>query len=200
MEGLWIAVVDVQVLLDGLLELARRAMGSSANVLLGKAGKPALQLIEPGRRSRCVVRVEPRVAREPVANCWRLVRAVVVHHKVYLQCAGCVGSQGAQELQELAAAVAAVSRAMVRVLQCVAPCGIDSNMRAITALTRASSMLRGAPGRGASSRPSMQWSTKRARHLETVRCVTSWRTATTLFSMPSAQPNTIDQRISNSGH
>ncbi|MNL40500.1 hypothetical protein D3C87_1628530 [compost metagenome] len=75
-----------------------------------------------------------------------------------------------------------ISRAMSRVLQWVAPSGIDSSVRAITASTRASSMLRGAPGRGASSKPSKHSWTKRARHLDPVWGVMRWRAATALLS------------------
>ena len=81
-----------------------------------------------------------------------------------------------------------------RVLQCVAPLGTDSSLRVITASTRASSMLRGAPERGVSSRPSRRCATKRARHLETVWGVTRSRAATSRFSSPSAQPSTMRAR------
>ena len=49
MEGFRIGVVDRQILLDGLLELPRRAMRASMQVPLGQRGKSALHLIEPGR-------------------------------------------------------------------------------------------------------------------------------------------------------
>lgn len=63
-----------------------------------------------------------------------------------------------------------------------------------TASTRASSIVRGAPGRGASKRPSSRRSTNRARHFETVCCVTRSRAATTLLSHPSAQASTMRAR------
>jgi len=52
-----------------------------------------------------------------------------------------------------------LSRAIVRVLQCAAPSGTLSSVLAITASTRASSIVLGAPERGASSSPSIRCST-----------------------------------------
>ncbi len=100
----------------------------------------------------------------------------------------------ARQMRETAVCDRPASRAMERVLQWVAPAGTLSNVLAITASMRVSSMLRGAPGRGASSRPSSRCSTKRARHFETVCGVTRWRAATTLLSAPAAQAKTIRAR------
>jgi len=60
------------------------------------------------------------------------------------------------------------SFAIDRVDQCVASVGVSSSVLTITRSTSASVMLRGAPGRGASARPSSRWSTKRRRHFDTV--------------------------------
>src|SRR5262247_4195369 len=62
------------------------------------------------------------------------------------------------------------------------------------ALDFASSILRGTPGRGSSSSPSMPRSTKRRRHLPTVCTVTRSRAATALLLKPEAQPNTMRAR------
>ena len=86
------------------------------------------------------------------------------------------------------------SRAMMRVLQCVAPSGTDSSVLAITASTCASTIVRGAPVRGASSRPASRCSTYRARHLPTVCGVTRCRDATALLSWPSARARTLRAR------
>ena len=85
-----------------------------------------------------------------------------------------------------------MSRAMVRVLQCVAFFGTDSNVCAITASTLASSIVRGAPLRGASSRPSKRCSANRLRHFETVCGVTRSRAATSLLSQPPAPAPSCD--------
>ena len=64
--------------------------------------------------------------------------------------------------------------AMPRELQCVPSRGRLSRVRATTASIRASSMVRGAPDRGSSRRPSRQCSAKRCHHLRTViRCTPS---------------------------
>ena len=58
--------------------------------------------------------------------------------------------------------------AMPRELQWVAFGGKLSRVRTITASIRSSSMVRGAPERGSSCRPSRRCSQKRRRHLPTV--------------------------------
>src|SRR5688572_13098552 len=45
----------------GLLELASRAMGAAADVLLGERSEPALDLVQPGRRGGREVNVEARM-------------------------------------------------------------------------------------------------------------------------------------------
>jgi hypothetical protein len=86
------------------------------------------------------------------------------------------------------------ARAIVRVLQCVAARGRLSSVRTMTLSTFASSIVRGAPGRGSSSSPSTPPSTKRRRHLPTVCAVTRSRPATALLLRPEAHPNTIRAR------
>jgi len=57
-------------------------------------------------------------------------------------------------MRETAVCDSPASRAISRVLHCEAASGNDSSVLAITASTRASSIVRGAPLRGASSNPS----------------------------------------------
>jgi len=83
------------------------------------------------------------------------------------------------------------SCAMRRVLQCAAPSGTLSSVLATTASTRASSIVRRAPVRGASSNPSNLCSMNRARHFDTVCCVTRRRATTVLLSAPCAQASTM---------
>jgi hypothetical protein len=92
-------------------------------------------------------------------------------------------SEGAPDARQRETAVCdkPASRAMVRVLQCVAASGTLSSVLAITASTRASPIVRGAPGRGASSRPSSRCCTNRARHFETVCGATRCWLATILL-------------------
>ena len=77
--------MHVEVTADGLLELTGRSMGAAPDVVLSQRGEPALDLIEPRRRSRREVDVEPRVACEPGSDRRGLVRPVVVHHEVDVQ-------------------------------------------------------------------------------------------------------------------
>jgi len=55
----------------------------------------------------------------------------------------------------------------------------------------------GRPGRGSSASPSRRASTNRARHLPTIWAETPNCAATTLFDRPSAQANTILDRIAS---
>ena len=50
--------MDLQVLADGLLEFACRAMGAAADVVLRERGEPALDLVEPGGEGRREVNAE----------------------------------------------------------------------------------------------------------------------------------------------
>lgn len=83
-----------------------------------------------------------------------------------------------------------VSAAIERVLQWVASRGADSRVRAMTRSTSASPIVRGAPGRGSSSKPSRRWARKRRRHLPTVGSVIWSAAATSLFERPSAAART----------
>src|SRR5678815_4744769 len=83
-------------------------MRAAADVVLRQRREPALDLVEPGRRGRCEVDVESRVAGEPGLDRRRLVGAVVVHDEVDIQLGRNVGFDGAQELQELGATVPAM--------------------------------------------------------------------------------------------
>jgi hypothetical protein len=75
----------------------------------------------------------------------------------------CGCKPNARQMRGTAVCDKPVSRAMLRLLQCVASAGTLSNVLAIDASTRASSIVQGVPGRDASKSPSSQCSTKRAR-------------------------------------
>ena len=100
--------MHVEVVADGLLELSGRTMRAAADVVLSERGEPALDLIEPRRRSGSEVDMESRVACEPGLDRGRLVGGVVVHHEMDIELRWQVGVDRAQELQELAATVSAV--------------------------------------------------------------------------------------------
>jgi hypothetical protein len=100
----------------------------------------------------------------------------------------------ARQMRVTAVCESAISRAIVRVLQCVALAGTDSSVLAMTASTCASAIVRGAPVRGASSKPSRRSVTNRARHFDTVCCATRNCIATALFPRPSALDSTMRAR------
>jgi len=87
--------------------------------------------------------------------------------------------------------------AIERVDQCVASVGFDSRVLTMTASTRSSAMVRGAPGRGSSSSPSGPCSVNRRRHLPTVRAVIPSSSATALLERPSAADNTMRARCAS---
>jgi len=58
--------------------------------------------------------------------------------------------------------------AIVRVLQWVAPFGVDSSVIEINLSTSLSAIFRGAPGRGSSKSPSRPFAVTRLRHFATV--------------------------------
>lgn len=86
------------------------------------------------------------------------------------------------------------ARAMVRVLQWVAPRGVVSRVRVITRATAASLIRRGAPGRGSSRSPSRRFARNRARHFPTVCWVSPRRWATVAFAYPAAHMSTSRAR------
>lgn len=59
-----------------------------------------------------------------------------------------------------------------RVDQCVAPSGLSSKVFMTTASTFSSVIVRGAPGRDSSSKPSKRSATKRRRHFPTMASLT----------------------------
>lgn len=104
-EGPGIGVVEIEVLLDGLLELAGRAMSTAADAGLGEGGKPAFDLVDPGGGGRGEVHVKSRTAGKPGADRCGLEGAVVVHHEMDVQVWRDVVLDGVQEAQELGCAV-----------------------------------------------------------------------------------------------
>ena len=88
-------------------------------------------------------------------------------------------------------------RAIERVLQCVASAGVVSNVSVTTLSTSASVILRGAPDRGSSTRPSKRRSKNRDRHFPTVGFDRFNSAATSVFVLPSAHLRTIRARCAN---
>ena len=84
--------------------------------------------------------------------------------------------------------------AIDRVDQWVASLGFSSRVLTITASTLSSVMVRTAPGRGSSNRPSRRRSTKRRRHLPTVAWLTRRSWATCWLVAPVAPRRTMRAR------
>jgi len=88
--------------------------------------------------------------------------------------------------------------AIERVLQCVASGGASSSVSATSRSTAASSIRRGAPGRGASTSPSSRCAAKRRRQVATVgRLTPSARATPRLVAPGAAQASTTRARCAN---
>ena len=92
------------------------------------------------------------------------------------------------------AALSPHTLAIERVLQCVAPAGIVSKVCTTTRSTSSSPIVRGAPGRGSSSKPSQPSRRNRRRHLPTVPRVVPSSPATFRSPLPAAVSSTIFAR------
>src|SRR5712671_5694321 len=84
-----------------------------------------------------------------------------------------------------------------RVLQWVAAAGIVSNVVVTTSAIFSSPILRGAPGRGSSARPSNRLAANRWRQVATVRRLTPSCAAIARLVVPSAAKSTISARIAS---
>jgi hypothetical protein len=91
-----------------------------------------------------------------------------------------------------------VALARERVLQCLASAGVASRVVATACSTCSSVIVRGAPGRGSSSRRSGPRSAKRRRQSATVGRLTPSAAATPPFVEPgSAQARTMRARVAS---
>jgi hypothetical protein len=87
--------------------------------------------------------------------------------------------------------------AIDRVLQWLASEGVVSSVWVSTRSTSTSVIVRGAPGRGSSSKPSSRVARKRARHFPTVCFVSRNRRASAVCVSPAAQPSTMRARCAS---
>jgi hypothetical protein len=106
----------------------------------------------------------------------------------------CGLSPNARQIRAMADCDMPSWRASERVDQWVASLGVASKVVTSTRSTCSSVMVRAAPGRGSSARPSRRRATNRERHLVTVGRDTPSRAATSALLTPSAQVSTIRQR------
>ena len=89
-------IVVFEVLLDEGFELRGAVEHAAADAVLGQA-EEALDLVEPGRRSRREVHMEPRVPLEPDPDAGMLVCGVVVGDQVQIKLLWRLGFDAAQE-------------------------------------------------------------------------------------------------------
>jgi hypothetical protein len=106
-------------------------------------------------------------------------------------------SPKARQIRLIADCDIPVARANDRVDQWVASLGVVSRVMTSTCSTCSSVMVRAAPGRGSSARPSSRRATNRERHLVTVGREMPSRSATAWLLAPEAQASTIRQRNAN---
>jgi len=90
------------------LEFDGAAMSSALDLFFAEQTEPALDHVQPRGRGWREVRVEPWGPGKPALHRGSLVRAVVVHHQMYVQRLRHVCIDGAQELKEFLGAVASV--------------------------------------------------------------------------------------------
>jgi hypothetical protein len=103
-------------------------------------------------------------------------------------------SPNARQIREIADGDMPTCRASPLVDQWVASLGEASNVSSSTRSICSSVIVRAAPGRGSSTRPSSRRATNRERHLVTVGRDTPSRAATAWLLAPSAQASTIRHR------
>jgi hypothetical protein len=108
--------------------------------------------------------------------------------------ARCGLSRNSRQIRPIVERDNPVSAAIEARDQCVACFGVRSSVATITASICSSPIVRGAPGRGSSSRPSRRLSTNRRRHLLTVAGTIPSLAATCVLSSPCEQASTIFDR------
>ena len=109
----------------------------------------------------------------------------------------CGCSPNARQIRLIAFWLIPISAAIDRVDQCVAFFGVLSSVLITTASTCSSAIVRGRPGRGSSTNPSIRNRANRPRHLVTVGRDTRWRSAISPFVNPPAASSTIRARNAN---
>ena len=96
-ERFGIGIVVFEVFLDGGFELRDALERAAADAVLGDQAEEALDLVEPGCRSRREVHMEPLVPLEPDPDAGMLVCGVVVGDQVHIKVLRRLGFDAAQE-------------------------------------------------------------------------------------------------------
>jgi hypothetical protein len=87
--------------LDLTAQVRDRGEGAAADRALRDQSEPALDLVQPGGISGCVMQVKTRMAREPRFDGGVFMRAVVIDDHVHVQILGHFGLDVTQESEEL---------------------------------------------------------------------------------------------------
>ncbi len=87
-EGLGVGVVVVEVVVDGHLQLDDGVEHAATDALSGDLGKETFDQVEPRRRGRREMQLEPGMAFKPPLDLRRLVGGVVVDDQVESQVLG----------------------------------------------------------------------------------------------------------------
>ena len=98
-------IVLGEVGVDGDFQVSDALEDAAPDALAGDLGEEPLDQVEPGRRGRREVQVEPRMLRQPRPHGRMLVGGVVVHHQVQIEVGGRVLVDDTQEPDELLMAV-----------------------------------------------------------------------------------------------
>ncbi len=104
-------VGDLQVAVDGSLQLGAALVHPTAQLLFGEQPEPALHQVQPGGAGGREMNMEAGPFGEPVPDQRRLVGGVVVRNQVHVQLSGHRELDGIQKLAELQGPVAAVALA-----------------------------------------------------------------------------------------
>ena len=105
-EGLWVAIVVLDEVVDGGFEFLGGTVDAAAELAFGEQREPAFDQIEPGGRGGREVNVEAGPFGQPVPDQLRFVGAVVVQDQVNVQFFRHMPFDGVEEVAELRRAVA----------------------------------------------------------------------------------------------
>lgn len=108
-EGPGILVVPIDERADIGFELPDGGMNTSPEPLSAKLSEPALDLIDPGRRSRREVDMIMRSAGEPGLDLGRFVGGIVIHDDMDIEPFGDSSIDLFEEVQELGCPVTLVA-------------------------------------------------------------------------------------------
>ena len=99
-KGFGSSLWALEVGLDGGDEVGYRVEAATAQGFVGELAEPALNQVQPRRRGRGEMQVEPLVAIQPAFNVGMVVRGVVVQNQMHSKMFGHLVVDSAEELEE----------------------------------------------------------------------------------------------------